>query len=167
MRMRFFTVLSVSVLFLLAFAPAVFAQTESEDDQESRDDQTERDERNDRDEDADVTCLQVQNAFGNQGQYGNANAQYGDAEGDTVAEVAQELGISQDQVLNCIGIDIENPPSDDDPGDVDDPDDVMQGTAAGKDLPNTGGPPLSAAVFALALLATGAALFGASVRRRP
>lgn len=165
MRVRFFAVMSVSVMFLAVFAPAVLAQAENRDNQEGRDD---------RDRDASVSCLQVQNAFGSQGQYGNATAQYGgdgDSGGDggeTVAEVAQELGISQDQVLNCIGIDVENPSSGDgNPGDVNDPDDVVKGSGIDDDLPNTGGPPLLTTAFALALVVASIALLGVRIRRGP
>jgi len=55
----------------------------------------------------------------------------------------------------------------DDPADVDDPDDVVPGTATDEDLPDTGGLPLLATLFALALLVAGVALLGASVRRDP
>ncbi len=57
--------------------------------------------------------------------------------------------------------------SDDGPGDPGDPDDVVPGTAADEDLPDTGGLPLPATLFALALLVASVALLGASVRRDP
>ena len=54
-----------------------------------------------------------------------------------------------------------------DPGGAADPDDVMPGTAAEGDLPNTGGAPLPATIFAIALLVASATLLRASVRRGP
>lgn len=165
MRLRLFTLLSVSVMFLVSFAPAVFAQQVEQPN--GRDDQSERDDRDGRDGD-DVSCLQVQNAFGGQGQYGDADAlQYGDSGqgGETVAEVAQELGISQEQVLNCIGVEVQS--SDEDRGDADDLEDIVPGTAAEGDLPNTGGPPLPATAFALAMVIASVALLGTRVRRGP
>lgn len=54
---------------------------------------------------------------------------------------------------------------DDDDGDVDNPDDVVPGTAADGDLPNTGGLPLMAMIFASMLLVGSLAFLGTVVRR--
>ncbi|CAA9443135.1 MAG: hypothetical protein AVDCRST_MAG02-258 [uncultured Rubrobacteraceae bacterium] len=161
MRMRFFTGLLVSASFLLAFAPAVFAQAVIEDDDGDTSVQY-------------VDCSQVQNAFANQGQYANANAA-ADDESEAVAEVSQELNISQSQVNACLGSiggnpDGNNPPGDEttgpterQPADEETTDDLAEGrdavdrdtVLAADELPETGGPG-----FAGVVLASGCALLG-------
>ncbi|MEJ7842190.1 MAG: hypothetical protein WKF95_10525 [Rubrobacter sp.] len=167
--MRFFTVLSVSALSLLAFAPAVFAQGFNDDgvivnDSGNTDVQY-------------VDCSQVQAAV--QAQYGDANA-IGD---ENVAAVASEQGITQNQVNACLGNvggnpDGNNPPEEETTGGkttrgettgeditdertgeettvVDGEMVIMPKTLAGKQLPETGGPS-----FAGIVLSSGCALLG-------
>lgn len=155
MRMRFFTVLSVSALFLLALAPAVFAQAVIEDDGNTSVQY--------------VDCSQVQNAFASQDQYANANAA-ADDESEAAAEVSQELNISQNQVNACLGSigvnpDGNNPSGDEtaDPTDGETTDELAEGEDAVESdtiiavdqLPETGGPS-----FAGVVLASGCALLG-------
>ncbi|CAA9481867.1 MAG: hypothetical protein AVDCRST_MAG12-1557 [uncultured Rubrobacteraceae bacterium] len=125
-----------------------------------------------------VDCSQVQSAIG--GQYGNANAN-AVVESEAIAEVAQELNITQDQVNACLGDIGQNPDGNRD-GDGDKEDEngtetegsreekegenaVLAGTDPGGTLPNTGGPSLLALGVALALVAGGTSLIGFSVRR--
>jgi hypothetical protein len=54
-----------------------------------------------------VDCTQVQAAAADQNQYGDANAG-ADDESEAVADIAQELGISQEAVQNCIAGDDNN-----------------------------------------------------------
>ena len=163
MRMRFFTVLLVSASFLLAFAPAVFAQAVIEDDGDTSVQY--------------VDCSQVQNAFADQGQYANANAA-ADDEGEAVAEVSQELNISQNQVNACLGSTGASPngnnprgdettgPTNREPTDEETTGKLAEGedavdddtVLAADELPETGGPG-----FAGVVLASGCALLGAGL----
>lgn len=166
--MRFFAVLSVSAVFLAALAPAVFAQAETRDDGDDGNASVQY-----------VDCSQVQIVFANQGQYGDANAA-ADDESEAVAEISQELNISQNQVNACLGSigggggdnNTPDPTDDGNGGDRDDDEDdaasaaemregedeVIKGTVLAKELPNTGGPSLLGGVLGLALVAGGAAL---------
>ena len=91
MAARFLTVLSASALLLAALVPTAFAQATAEEGDDARGDTTI------------VICSQVQNAFANQGQYANGGANAEATDGSVaVAEIAQELNISQNQVLNCL-----------------------------------------------------------------
>ena len=114
-----------------------------------------------------VDCSQVQAALANQYNSGDAVAQqYGS--GDATAEIAQALGIDQSQVNSCLGgSGGTNPPGSTTktPGDTSSPDDIVPGTKSASELPNTGGVPLPAAVFGLALVAAGILSAGAIVRR--
>ena len=105
-----------------------------------------------------VDCSQVQAALANQYNSGDASAvavQYGN--GDITAGIAQALGISQAQANACL--------AGNEPGDVGNPGDVKAGTISKSPLPDTGGVPLPAAVFGLALVAAGILSAGALVRR--
>lgn len=103
-----------------------------------------------------VDCSQVEAALANQYNSGGAVAVQYDS-GDATATIAQALGISQAQANACL--------AGNEPGDVNNPNDVIKDTAADVKLPNTGGVPLPAAVFGLALVAAGILLAGAIVRR--
>jgi hypothetical protein len=111
-----------------------------------------------------VDCSQVQAAVAGQYNSGDAGAvavQYGDA----TASIAQALNIDQSQVNGCLGGTGGAPTDDGTGGDVDSSADVLGDTISGKDLPNTGGVPLPAAVFGLALVAAGILSAGSIVRR--
>ena len=122
MAARFLTVLSASALLLAALVPTAFAQATAEEGDDARGDTTI------------VICSQVQNALANQGQYasGGANA-VADNGGVAVAEIAQELNISQSQVNACLnglgGNPVDGNPGGDpgdtpgDEGDTNNPDD--------------------------------------------
>src|SRR4028118_1120322 len=89
MKTRLLAVLLVSTLVLATAAPLALAQATAGNDRDNGN--------------ADITivdCSQVQNAFGSQGQYGNASAQY---QSEAIAVVSQELNISQNQVNACLG----------------------------------------------------------------
>ena len=93
-------------------------------------------------------CTQVQAAFADQDQYGDATSNAGGDGSASVAEIAQDLGISQEAVQNCLsgvekergdgdnGTTDENGATD---GDTDGSGAVMKGTAVGRSLPVTGG----------------------------
>jgi hypothetical protein len=92
MGVRLVTVLSALALLLAALVPTAFAQDAAEEGDGARGNTTI------------VICSQVQNAFANQGQYANGGANAVATDGSVaVAEIAQELNISQNQVLNCLG----------------------------------------------------------------
>ena len=116
-----------------------------------------------------VDCSQVQAALANQYNSGDAGAvavQYGD--GDVTAEIAQALGIDQSQVNSCLGgTGGTNPPGSTTktPGDTNSPNDIVPGTKSASELPNTGGAPLPAVVFGLALVVAGILSAGSIVRR--
>ena len=108
-----------------------------------------------------VDCSQVQAAVAAQYNSGDAGAvavQYGD--GNITAAIAQDLGISQAQANACL-----SGAGGGGPGDVDKSADVKADTISDIPLPNTGGVPLPAAVFGLALVAAGILSAGSIVRR--
>jgi hypothetical protein len=113
-----------------------------------------------------VDCSQVQAALANQYNSGDAVAlQYNSGAatgGDATAEIAQALSIDQSQVNECLS---GNDAADGDVGDVDKEKDVLASTVSGKELPNTGGLPLSGAVASFALVAAGILLAGSIIRR--
>ncbi|HKH10014.1 MAG TPA: LPXTG cell wall anchor domain-containing protein [Rubrobacter sp.] len=105
-----------------------------------------------------VDCSQVAAAF--QNQYGGATAK---GEG-AAAEVANEQGITVNQVNACLGDVGQNPDNngedkntkgDDDKGV---PDDVKADTIPASELPDTGGPSLFVVAAGAALLVAGASL---------
>jgi hypothetical protein len=101
-----------------------------------------------------VDCSQVQAALAGQYNSGDAVAiQYGSA--DATASIAQELGISQEQANACLS----------GAGDVDSSKGVKADTISKIPLPDTGGMPLPAAVFGLALAAAGLLSAGSIIRR--
>jgi hypothetical protein len=130
-----------------------------------------------------VDCSQVQSAVAQQYNSGDAisdpDAIAGDnssaANAEAVAEIAQELNISQEQVNACLGA--EGSPTDDGNNDdaddgagtttaaVDKSTDVVPGTKSASELPNTGGAPLPAAAAGIALVAAGILSVGLIVRR--
>ena len=132
-----------------------------------------------------VDCSQVQAAVAEQYNSGDAiadpDAVAGNngsaANSDAVAEIAQELGISQEQVNACLngadGAPTDNGNDDgaDDggdsstAGDVSKSTDVIPQTKSASELPNTGGAPLSGAVAGFALVAAGILSVGLIVRR--
>ncbi len=96
---------------------------------------------------------------------GTESAIQNDGPGDFVLGITSANASYSIVVEDCV--DTEGNPPAGDSGGVDDPNDVMPGTAAEGDLPNTGGAPLPATIFALALLVASVALLGAGVRRNP
>jgi LPXTG-motif cell wall-anchored protein len=174
MKTRLLAVLLVSTLVLATAAPLALAQATAGNGQATAGgDQATAG--NDRDNgNADITivdCSQVQNAFGSQGQYGNASAQY---RGDAIAVVSQELNISQNQVNACLGDrpdDGNNDDANNDDANNEDEDanaeatelkdgeeEVLAGTDPGGTLPKTGGPSLLAVTLGAALIVGGATL---------
>ena len=121
-----------------------------------------------------VDCSQVAAAL--QNQYGAAVAN-----DEATAEVANEQGITINQVNACLGNvsadgnnngdDDDNENNEDENGDAaannleGGKDAVLAGTDPGGTLPNTGGPSLLVLGVALALVAGGTSLIGFSVRR--
>lgn len=125
--------------------PVALAQEAVEDDRESGKNVTI------------VDCSQVQNAFGSQDQYGNANAS-AQFESEAIAVVSQELNITQNQVNACLG---GQPEGDNDAegSDLEDgEDDMLADTIPDGKLPNTGGPSLLVVVAGVALVVGGASL---------
>ena len=112
-----------------------------------------------------VDCSQVQAALANQYNSGDAVAQqYGS--GDATASIAQALNIDQSQVNGCLGDTGSNGlDNGTNKGDVDSSAGVNAETISENPLPNTGGAPLPAAIFGLALVAAGILSAGAIVRR--
>lgn len=151
-KVRLCTILAFSMLVFASFAPAAFAQVNigDDDDKDGRAVTV-------------VDCSQVQNAFA--GQYAASQGQYAADDGD-VAGVAQELNISQNQVNSCLGGGTgDNKPgkNEEDGGDDDEKppegeDEVIKGTVAADELPNTGGPSLLALGLGFALVAGGISL---------
>jgi LPXTG-motif cell wall-anchored protein len=171
MKTRLLAVLLVSTLVLATAAPLALAQATAGNGQATAGgDQATAG--NDRDNgNADITivdCSQVQNAFGSQGQYGNASAQY---QSEAIAVVSQELNISQNQVNACLG-DRPDDGNNDDANNEDEDEDanaeatelkdgekeVLAGTDPGGTLPKTGGPSLLAVTLGAALIVGGATL---------
>lgn len=155
MKPRLLAVLLVSSLVLASAAPVALAQEAVEDDRESGNNVTI------------VDCSQVQNAFGSQDQYGNANA-IAQFESEAIAVVSHELNITQNQVNACLGgqPDGDNDNTNNDNGDndtegsdlEDGEDDVLADTIPDGKLPNTGGPSLLVVVAGVALVVGGASL---------
>lgn len=169
MKRRFLAALAASTLLVALSAPA-FAQAVADDGALADD----SDETNT--EVQYVDCSQVQSAFASQGQYGDANAA-ADDESEATAEIAQDLGISQNQVNECLGGAADSTPDPDENDTTDEngttdknddenlkegKDDVIEGTESAATLPKTGGPSLLLVGGGLAVLAGGAAL----IRRR-
>lgn len=168
MKRRFLAALAASTLLVALSAPA-FAQAVADDGALADD----SDETNT--EVQYVDCSQVQSAFASQGQYGDANAA-ADDESEATAEIAQDLGISQNQVNECLGGAADSTPDADENDTTDNgttdknddenlkegKDDVIEGTESAATLPKTGGPSLLLVGGGLAVLAGGAAL----IRRR-
>ncbi|HEX2742737.1 MAG TPA: hypothetical protein VHM69_20015 [Rubrobacter sp.] len=128
-----------------------------------------------------VDCSQVQAAVAEQYNSGDAiaadNATAGNngsaANAEATAEIAQELGISQEQVNACLN-GADGAPTDngaDDGADtttagkVNSSTDVIPQTKSASELPNTGGAPLPGAVAGFALVAAGILSVGLIVRR--
>ena len=174
MKARLLAVLLVSSLVLASAANVALAQATAGKGQATAGEATAGDDRdNDRADVTIVDCSQVQNAFGSQGQYGNASAQY---LSEAIAVVSQELNISQNQVNECLGgqKDDGNRDGDNEDGDnegegtgtsdtegndlEDGEKNVLAGTDPGGTLPKTGGPSLLALGAGVALVAGGASL---------
>jgi hypothetical protein len=132
-----------------------------------------------------VDCSQVQSAVAQQYNSVDANsnptAVAGDnssaANAEAVAEIAQELNITQDQVNACLN-GAASAPTDNDTndgaddgtdttteGDVSSSADVNKKTLSASELPNTGGVPLPGAAAGIALVAAGILSVGLIVRR--
>lgn len=167
MKARLLAVVLFSTLVLATAAPLALAQATAGNGQAIAGD-GEATAGGDRDNDnADITivdCSQVQNAFGSQGQYGNASAQY---QSDAIAVVSQELNISQNQVNACLdghpggdnGNDEGNGNSNTEGKDLEDGEEnVLAGTDPGGTLPKTGGPSLLVVTLGAALIVGGASL---------
>jgi len=170
MKARLLAVLLVSSLVLASAAPLALAQATAGNGQATAGEATAGDDRdNDRADITIVDCSQVQNAFGSQGQYANASAQY---LSEAIAVVSQELNISQNQVNGCLGDqpndsgtgDADTDDADTDTADADSTaledgkDAVLAGTDPGGTLPKTGGPSLLAGVLGAVLIVGGASL---------
>ena len=174
MKTRLLAVLLVSTLVLAAAAPLALAQATAGNGQATAggDQATAGDDRDNGNNDITIVdCSQVQNAFGSQGQYGNASAQY---QSEAIAIVSQELNISQNQVNECLGGQTDDGNNDDSNNDdsnnaddeadaeaneVEDGEDaVLAGTDPGGTLPETGGPSLLAVALGAALIVGGATL---------
>ena len=166
MKARFLTVLLVSSLILASAAHVALAQATAGNGQATAGEANAGDNRDN--DNADITivdCSQVQNAFGSQGQYGNASAQY---LSEAIAVVSQELNISQNQVNECLGGQTDDGNNDDsnnadeeadaEANEVEDGEDaVLAGTDPGGTLPKTGGPSLLALGVGVTLLVAGGA----------
>jgi LPXTG-motif cell wall-anchored protein len=102
-------------MVLVAAAPALAQSTAIQYDNSVSDDDT-----------LTEICTNVADASASQVQYGDANA--ASVEGDAVAEIAQELGISQEQVNECLNtvlagdLVVEDDADVDEDGDVDETD---------------------------------------------
>lgn len=171
MKARLLAVLLISTLVLATAAPLALAQAIAGDGQAiaGGDQATAGDDRDN--DNADITivdCSQVQNAFGNQDQYGNASAQY---QSEAIAIISQELDIAQNQVNECLGgqtdgnsDDGNNDGEGDENSNTEDKDledgeeNVLAGTDPGGTLPKTGGPSLLAVMLGAALIVGGATL---------
>lgn len=125
-----------------------------------------------------VDCSQVQAAVAEQYNSGDAIADPDAVAGkngsaansDAVAEIAQELGITQEQVNACLNggdggtdDDADNNGTDDNVNSSEK--DVLASTISDSKLPNTGGAPLPGAVAGFALVAAGILSVGLIVRR--
>ncbi len=167
MKARLLAVLLVSSLVLASAAPLALAQATAGNGQATAGEATAGDDRdNDRADITIVDCSQVQNAFGSQGQYANASAQY---LSEAIAVVSQELNISQNQVNDCLGGQADNGNNDDANNEDEDAnaeatelkdgeEEVLAGTDPGGTLPKTGGPSLLAGVLGAVLIVGGASL---------
>lgn len=151
MKWRFLAAVAASALLVTLSAPAAFGQAIIEDDEDETNTNVQI-----------VDCSQVQSAFASQGQYANANAVARDSE--ATAEVAQELGITQDQVNNCLGDGADNKAKDPADGKTlpEGKDEVIDETVQAAKLPETGGPSLLLIGGGLAVVAGALAL----IRRR-
>ena len=167
MKARLLAVLLVSTLVLATAAPLALAQAFAGDGQAiaGGDQATAGDDRDNGNNDITIVdCSQVQNAFGSQGQYGNASAQY---QSEAIAVVSQELNISQNQVNDCLGGQADDGNNDDASNDDEDAEatelkdgeeEVLAGTDPGGTLPETGGPSLLTVALGAALIVGGATL---------
>lgn len=131
-----------------------------------------------------VDCSQVINVIVSQGQYGDASAVADGIGNAAAAEVANELGITVDQVNGCLGgvngggddddgddgngdggddngDNGNNNDDDNNAGDTDDPDDVVAGTTPNQTLSDTGGVPIGVLMAGLILAGSGLLLRGA------
>lgn len=156
MKTRLLAVLSVSLLVLASAATMAYAQdAPAAKDEAAKGGNVQY-----------VDCSQVVSTV--QGQYGNAT----DIGNRAVVAIANEQGITINQVNACLGDvdrnddgdrDDKNRGEDDDRNtkdDKEDRDDVMADTIPEGTLPDTGGPSLLAFGAGLALVAGGASLIG-------
>ena len=152
MKRRFLAALAASAMIFALSAPAALGQAIVGDDGNLNIQY--------------VDCSQVQSAFASQVQGGDANAA-ADDESEATSEIAQDLGITQKQVNQCLGGAANNTPAPDETTtgsrDLEEGKDaVIEDTVKAAALPDTGGSSLLLVGGGILLVASGAAL----IRRR-
>lgn len=159
MKRRFLAALAASAMIFALSAPAALGQAIVGDDGDDGNLNIQY-----------VDCSQVQSAFASQVQGGDANAA-ADDESEANSEIAQDLGITQEQVNQCLGGAANNTPAPDETTDEtttgsrdleEGKDAVIEDTVKAAALPDTGGSSLLLVGGGILLVASGAAL----IRRR-